>query len=171
MWNFFSLRPQFRGHSCGAEPGGGKGFPVFHYFGDGFPKACLGGAHRTVRARSSLKGFSVWERVLDTRTEFVLIICSKPAVRQMQCMDLSIVVVSELGVPGGFSTSVGVRQGGVCFQILCWGLVLWHGLCCSPLLPVGTLWPWFSRLPAELSWIIRWETLRISPCHIELGHF
>lgn len=42
----------------------------------------------------------------------------------MQCIYVSIVVVSEPGVTGGFSASLGVRQGGVCFQILCRRLVL-----------------------------------------------
>lgn len=26
------------------------------------------------------------------------------------------------------------------------------------------------QVPAELSWAVRWETLHISPFHIELGH-
>lgn len=68
--------------------------------------------HRTFRAQSSLGGFDDWE---DTQSWFC-IIYSKAGVEQMQCTtDLSISVALEPGVPGGFSTSLGVGQGGVCF--------------------------------------------------------
>lgn len=73
----------------------------------------------------------------------------------MQCTDLSVGVVPEPGVPGGFSGSLGVGQGMVCFQILCQRLVLGHVLCHSPLLHVAALWPGSSRLPAHISWTIR----------------
>lgn len=39
--------------------------------------------------------------------------------------------------------------------------------CVTPLYcSVAIVW----QVPAELSWAIKWETLHISPCHIELGH-
>lgn len=100
-----------------------------------FSKVYLGDEYRTVRARSSLEKFGDWEEwVWTLEQSWVYIICSKPEVQQMWCRDLSIVVVSEIGVPAGFSINLEVGQGRVHFQILCQRLVLWHGLCCSPLL-------------------------------------
>lgn len=65
-------------------------------------------------------GRSVWTR----EQSWVYIIFSNPEVQQMGCRDLSIGVVSEPGVPGGFSASLEVGQGRVHFQILCQGLIL-----------------------------------------------
>lgn len=102
----------------------GRDFLYFTILVMVFPRHVLG-VHTGLSGQGqALRGSVTGSESWTLGQSLFCIICSKPAVGQMQCMDLSIVVVSELGVPGGFSASVGVGQGGVCFQILCWGLVL-----------------------------------------------
>lgn len=73
----------------------------------------------------------------------------------MRCRDLSLVIVSEPGVPGGFSASLEWGRAGIISKSFARDLSRDMGcvapLCCS----VAIVW----QVPTELSWAIRWETL------------